>query len=252
MNSKFPLLLYIFLIIFSKMYGACCRIGSESPVAEIHTSIRFCFFILRQFFRFQLFFFVFFSLFSSLVLDLTRIRIMSSHSDLFSSVAESNYKRYGLHAKTDHDDDGPHTVPDRCEPIIARSSSFQSPSTSPTSRSRQSSPSHSPRLGLSRLSSSHRSQSSVSSGWSAWGFLRNWNLQFKPPQPQKGKMKVGKSWYRRKRVKGLLLLIGLLGSFFLVNWIMLTRLQDETVRPITELSGNSSAASVSVSVQVCA
>ncbi|XP_028773867.1 uncharacterized protein LOC114730926 [Neltuma alba] len=155
--------------------------------------------------------------------------------------------------KRDNDNDPPHAVPDHYEPIIARSSSFHSPSTSPTSRSHQSSPNHSPRLGPSRLSSFHRSHSSFSSSpfkWNAWGFLKNWKLQLNPPQQHKGKLKAGKSWYRTKRVKGLLLLIGLLGSFFLVNWIMLTRLQDEAVHPITELSRNSSADSVSVPVQV--
>ncbi|XP_028763036.1 O-fucosyltransferase 15-like isoform X2 [Neltuma alba] len=148
---------------------------------------------------------------------------MQSSTDLFT---EFNYKRYGLQPKRDNDDDPPHAVPDHYEPIIARSSSFHSPSTSPTSRSHQSSPNHSPRLGPSRLSSFHRSHSSFSSSPFKWN-----------------------SWYRTKRVKGLLLLIGLLGSFFLVNWILLTRLQDEAVHPITELSRNSSADLVSVSVQ---
>ncbi|XP_054785595.1 O-fucosyltransferase 15-like isoform X2 [Prosopis cineraria] len=174
---------------------------------------------------------------------------MPSSTDLFT---DSHYKRYGFHSKTDYDDDSPRTVPNRCEPIIARSSSFHSPSTSPTSRSHQSSPTHSPRLGPSRLSSFHRSHSSLSSspfGWNAWGFLRNWKLQLNPPQQHKGKLKAGKSWYRTKRVKGLLLLLGLLGSFFLVNWIMLTRLQDEAAHSITESSRNSSADSVPVSVQ---
>lgn len=183
---------------------------------------------------------------------------MSSVSDLFPSVSESNFKRYSFHSKTDHndendnendDDDRIHAVSDRCESIVSRSSSFHSS----TSRSRQSSPSHSPRLGPSRLSSFHRSHSSSSSssswtfGLTAWGFMRSCKLQSKQP---KGKVKAGKSWYRRKRVKGLLLLVVLLASFFLVNWIMLARLQDEAVHPLAELSENSSAASVSVSVQV--
>lgn len=48
-------------------------------------------------------------------------------------------------------------------------------------------------------------------------------------QQLKVKRKAAKAWYYRKRVKGLVGLIGLVGLFFLVNWIMLLRLQDQGV-----------------------
>ncbi|GAU18420.1 hypothetical protein TSUD_203090 [Trifolium subterraneum] len=70
-------------------------------------------------------------------------------------------------------------------------------SSSPKSRT----PNHSPRLGPSRLSSS-RIRSSSSS-----------------------------LWYRRKRAKFVLALFALLGLFFVVNYVMLLRLQHQQDRP---------------------
>jgi hypothetical protein len=61
------------------------------------------------------------------------------------------------------------------------------------------------------------------------------------------KRKAAKAWYYRKRVKGLVGLIGLVGLFFLVNWIMLLRLQDPGVDSKAGVSGISG----SVSIRVC-
>ncbi|MED6208468.1 O-fucosyltransferase 15 [Stylosanthes scabra] len=94
-------------------------------------------------------------------------------------------------------------LPDRCGPIATRSASFNGAlysSSSPTSRSRQSSPVHSPRVGPSHLSSSRRSRSQL-------------------------------PWYRRKRLKVVVALVALLGSLFLVNWIMLASLQHDAPNP---------------------
>ncbi|KAI4298746.1 hypothetical protein L6164_032265 [Bauhinia variegata] len=172
---------------------------------------------------------------------------MSSTSDIFSSIAQS--KLQAIHAKKDHED-GSDLLSNRSEPINARSNSFHALPNSPTSRSRQSSPSHSPRLGPSRFSNSRRSHPRSSSfGLKTWSFLWKWEQEFKPQQ-QKTKMKLAKPWYRRKRVKGLLALIGLLGCFILVNWIMLVRLQhDGAPAKVAEISSDSSTASLSVSVQ---
>ncbi|KAG2688421.1 hypothetical protein I3760_09G094200 [Carya illinoinensis] len=130
-------------------------------------------------------------------------------------------------------------VSDRAELNKARSGSFHARSNSPTSRSRQDSPSHSPRFSPSRLSNSDRSQASSFSDLKLLGFLWDRKLQLKAQQ--KGKRKAAKSWYSRERVKGLVALIGLVGLFFLVNWIMLLRLQDQAVDSKAE---NSSSVSV--------
>lgn len=63
-------------------------------------------------------------------------------------------------------------------------------------------------------------------------------------QQLKVKRKAAKAWYYRKRVKGLVGLIGLVGLFFLVNWIMLLRLQDQGV-------DSKAGVSSSVSIRVC-
>ncbi|XP_061359339.1 O-fucosyltransferase 15-like isoform X2 [Gastrolobium bilobum] len=87
-------------------------------------------------------------------------------------------------------------------------------------RCRSNSPisSHSPR----RISSSRRSHSSSSLSFS--------------------------SWYRRKRTKVLLALIALLASFFVVNWIMLVRLQHQHDGP-HPIPKPTPPSSVSVSLQ---
>ncbi|KAJ7946335.1 O-fucosyltransferase [Quillaja saponaria] len=171
---------------------------------------------------------------------------MTSTSDPFNAIGESNI--YKLHERSDQED-GPHMVPDRSELIDVLSNSFHTLSSSPTSRSRQASPSHSPKLSPSRLTSSRRSHSQCSSssiGLKVWSFLWNWKQK---PQQQRGKAKAGRVWYRRKRVKGILAIIGLLGLFFFVNWVMLSRLQDHGLNPVAGFLKNSSTASISVPIQ---
>lgn len=69
---------------------------------------------------------------------------------------------------------------------------------------------------------------------------------------RRAKRKVGRAWYSRKRVKFVVGVIGLLVLFFLMNWVMLLRLQDHGLHSESGFSGNSSVASVSVTVRVCA
>ncbi|KAJ7967736.1 O-fucosyltransferase [Quillaja saponaria] len=105
------------------------------------------------------------------------------------------------------------------------------------------------KLGPSRLTSSRRSLSQYSSssiGLKVWSFLWKWK---KKPQQQRTKTKVRRVWSHSNRVKWLLTLTGLLGLFLFVNCFMLSRLQDDGVNLIAGLSDNSSAASISVSVQ---
>ncbi|KAL1334557.1 hypothetical protein HN51_063475 [Arachis hypogaea] len=116
-------------------------------------------------------------------------------------------------------------VPDRCGPIATRSASFNGlySSSSPlTPRSRQSSPVHSSRVGPSHPLSCRRSRS-----------------QF--------------PWYRWKRLKVVMALVALLGSLFLVNWIMLARLQHDAPNlPVSKSAAKlsiRSSVSLSVSVQ---
>ncbi|KDP20702.1 hypothetical protein JCGZ_21173 [Jatropha curcas] len=56
-------------------------------------------------------------------------------------------------------------------------------------------------------------------------------------------------WYQRKRVKGLVTVIGLLVLFFIVNWLMLLRLQDHRIIDPQNHSSQDSASSISVSVK---
>lgn len=65
--------------------------------------------------------------------------------------------------------------------------------------------------------------------------------------PKVKRRKVAKAWYSRKRVKWVVVLIGLVALFFFVNWIMLSRLQDHGVVSKARISKNSSSDSVSVS-----
>lgn len=140
------------------------------------------------------------------------------------------------------DEDG---VSDQSEPNTSSLSSFINARLgSNTPRSRQSSPGHSPRIGPSRFSSSDRFsdshyEPSVSGLGSLWG-----------RKQQRGKKrKIGRTWYGKKSVKGLVAVIVLLGFFLLFNWMMLSRLQDHGVNPTGKSSGNSP--SVSVSIRVC-
>lgn len=133
-------------------------------------------------------------------------------------------------------------VADRTELNKGRSSSFHARSNSPTSRGTQDSPRHSP----SRLSNSDWSHYSSSSDLKVLGLP--WDHK---QQLRKGKRKAAQAWYSRKQLKGLVGLIGLVGFFFLVNWIMLLRLQDQRVDSKTGVSGNLGSVSVRVRDRIC-
>ena len=116
---------------------------------------------------------------------------------------------------------------------------------SSTPRSRQSSPLHSPRPGPSRFSIADRSCDSSQYDSSFLGFNLFgcfWDQKKLKPR-QRVKRKIAK-----KRYKGLLILICLLGLFLFVNWIMLLRLQNHGFHPKARSSGNSSS---SISIRVC-
>ncbi|XVF26094.1 hypothetical protein REPUB_Repub13aG0270200 [Reevesia pubescens] len=106
-------------------------------------------------------------------------------------------------------------------------------------RSRQGSPSQSPRLGPSRFMNGEKSGASFVGAELLGKFLGGQKKQSK-----KVKRKGGKAWYQKKRVKGLVLVIALVGLFFLVNWFMLLRLQDHGIGPQNGSSRNSSSVSV--------
>ncbi|KAI3870327.1 hypothetical protein MKW92_040953 [Papaver armeniacum] len=143
----------------------------------------------------------------------------------------------------------------------AWSSAFHARSHSTTPRSRQSSPrspagfrdnfgllassssntSHgSPPLQATRFSNLYNNRSN-SSNLNSWNFLKIFGvfLRKNPNQQQRGlglvinKSKgktsaAGRVWYRKKRVRGLVVIIGLIGFFFLMNWWMLSRLPDDS------------------------
>ena len=108
-------------------------------------------------------------------------------------------------------------------------------------RSRQGSPSQSPRLGPSRFMNGEKSGASFI-GAQLLGKL----LGGRKKQSKKVKRKGGKVWYQKKRVKGLVVVIALVGLFFLVNWFMLLQLQDHRVGLHNRSSRNSSSVSVQV------
>nr|KJB57790.1 hypothetical protein B456_009G181200 [Gossypium raimondii] len=110
-------------------------------------------------------------------------------------------------------------------------------------RSRQGSPSHSPRLGPSRFLNGEKSGASFV-GAELLGKL--WADRKK--QPKNAKRKGGKVWYQKERVKGLVVLTALVGLFFLVDWIMLLRLQDHRVGSDDRSSRNASSVSAQVKV----
>lgn len=141
-------------------------------------------------------------------------------------------------------------VSDQSEPNTSSSSFINTRLGSNTPTSRQASPGVSPRLGPTRFSSSDRFSDSQydSSSFSGLGSL--WRRKQPLKSQQRAKRKVGRAWYGKKRVKGLVAVIGLLGFFLLFNWMMLLRLQDHGVDQRERSSGNSSSASVSVSIRV--
>ncbi|MBA0720449.1 hypothetical protein Golax_008070 [Gossypium laxum] len=110
-------------------------------------------------------------------------------------------------------------------------------------RSRQGSPSHSPRLGPSRFLNGEKSGASFV-GAELLGKL--WGDRKK--QPKNAKRKGGKVWYQKERVKGLVVVTALVGLFFLVDWIMLLRLQDHRVGSDNRSSRNASSVSAQVKV----
>ncbi|OVA19998.1 GDP-fucose protein O-fucosyltransferase [Macleaya cordata] len=146
--------------------------------------------------------------------------------------------------------DIPHIrIPDRSSESSSNSawsSAFHARSHSTTPRSRQGSPRSSPvfrDFGFgsnhgspslpTRFSNSHRSNSNLNNPWSVFkvvfGFFSNQKQQQQQQQQQqRGKRKTGRVWYRKKRIRGLVIVIALIGFFFLMNWWMLSRLQDDS------------------------
>ncbi|XP_068324427.1 O-fucosyltransferase 15-like [Pyrus communis] len=104
---------------------------------------------------------------------------------------------------------------------------------SSTPRSRPSSPTNSPGNGLTRFSTSEAP------------------LDWVPKMQRRTsarKVGVERPWYSKKRVKGIVGVIGLLVFYFLMNWVMLLRLQDHGIRSESGFPGNSSLPSVSVTI----
>ncbi|KAE8700453.1 O-fucosyltransferase family protein isoform 2 [Hibiscus syriacus] len=107
-------------------------------------------------------------------------------------------------------------------------------------RSRQGSPSQSPRLGPSRFLNGEKSGASFVVGellGKLWGDRKK--------QSKKVRRRGSKLWYQKKRVKGFVVLVALVGLFFLIDWFMLLRLQAHRVGP----RGGSSRSSVSIQPQ---
>ncbi|KAF4379245.1 hypothetical protein G4B88_010639 [Cannabis sativa] len=131
------------------------------------------------------------------------------------------------------------------EPNTSLSSFINSRLNSSTPRSRQSSPANSPRPGPSRFSFADRScdskYDSSFHGFNIFGCLLDQKKQ--KPRQQRARRKVGKVWYGMKRVKGIVILIFLLGLFLLVDWIMLSRLQNHGIHPKARSSTNSASVS---------
>ncbi|KAF3451764.1 hypothetical protein FNV43_RR07860 [Rhamnella rubrinervis] len=140
-------------------------------------------------------------------------------------------------------------VSDQSEPDTSWSSFVNTRLGSNTPRSRQASPVPSPGLGPTRFSRSDRFANSIYDSSSTSGLGSLWGRKQHLKAHQRAKKKVGRAWYGKKRVKGLAAVIGLLGFFLLFNWMMLLRLQDHGVDERERSSGNSSLASVSVSIR---
>ncbi|KAK8642224.1 hypothetical protein V6N13_011579 [Hibiscus sabdariffa] len=106
-------------------------------------------------------------------------------------------------------------------------------------RSRQGSPNQSPRLGSCRFLTGETSGASF---LGAELLRKLWGDRKK--QPKMVKRRGAKVWYQKKRVKGLIAVVALVGLFFLVDWFMLLRLQDHRVGHYDGASRNSSSVSV--------
>ncbi|XP_021819691.1 uncharacterized protein At1g04910-like [Prunus avium] len=141
---------------------------------------------------------------------------------------------------SEEEEDGPSAQPDpnTSYPSLLH---YRSGSGSTTPRSRQSSPGNSPRLGPTRFANSDTCDSQYTPLF--LGFDKELKMQ------RRAKRKVGRAWYSRKRVKFVVGVIGLLVLFFLMNWVMLLRLQDHGLHSESGFSGNSSVASVSVTIR---
>ncbi|KAI3856367.1 hypothetical protein MKX03_002908 [Papaver bracteatum] len=72
----------------------------------------------------------------------------------------------------------------------------------------------SPPLQATRFSNLYNNRSN-SSNLNSWNFLKIFGC-------------TGRVWYRKKRVRGLVVIIVLIGFFFLMNWWMLSRLPDDS------------------------
>ncbi|KAI3890562.1 hypothetical protein MKX03_036110 [Papaver bracteatum] len=152
-------------------------------------------------------------------------------------------------------------IPERSECSSNNNNSSSNQNAWATPRSRQSSPrsptgfrdkfgllassssntSHgSPPLQATRFSNLYNNRSN-SSNLNSWNFLKIFGVFLKknPNQQQmglglvinksKGKTSAaGRVWYRKKRVRGLVVIIVLIGFFFLMNWWMLSRLPDDS------------------------
>ncbi|XP_022954884.1 O-fucosyltransferase 2-like isoform X2 [Cucurbita moschata] len=178
---------------------------------------------------------------------------MASMDDLPISVMGSNFKRNSLVDEPVTDEEGSDSPESRVGISHVRSGST-------TPRNRQASPTHSPRLGPSRLGSFDQSSGDVHhassfSGFKLFGFSSNESLH-KLKVDRRVKKRAGIVWYQRTRFKGILILILLVGMFFLVNWVMLLRLQeqddiieehhDNQANSNPELPGNVSSPKISV------
>ncbi|KAK9022991.1 hypothetical protein V6N11_003227 [Hibiscus sabdariffa] len=106
-------------------------------------------------------------------------------------------------------------------------------------RSHQGSPNPSPRLAPCRFLNGEKS-GALFLGAELLGKL--WGDRKK--KSKKVKRRGAKVWYQKKRVKGLVAVVALVGLFFLVDWFMLLRLQDHRVGPPDGFSRNSSSVSV--------
>lgn len=145
-------------------------------------------------------------------------------------------------------------VLDQPESRTSPSSCISSRFGSTLPKSRPASPSHSPRLGPSRLSNAEKPFSyspydSSSSFFKVFNFLGNEKQQLK--SKQRGRRKESRVWYAKRRVKWLVALIGLLGFFVLVNWMMLLRLPYNGVDSNDGSKEKDSSDSVTVTVRVC-
>ncbi|PKI43715.1 hypothetical protein CRG98_035914, partial [Punica granatum] len=81
------------------------------------------------------------------------------------------------------------------------------------------------------------------------GYPFSWLVKLESLSPlsgrdRRGKRRAGRAWYQRRRVKAVVAVIGMLACFFIVDWLMLLRLQDHNIEiEDFEVIGNSSSSS---------